>query len=580
MERAKTPLDLKPVSEIKGTFFVPSYQRGYRWGRDEVELLLNDIYGLMDAEKEQEYCLQPIVVINDGEKYELIDGQQRLTTIYLIYMYLYKSFQGFFTKPDFSLIYQNRNGSKAFLEEIDLTRATEYIDFWFMCEAYKTIDRWFSARDKQMAAIKILEFFKSKVKVIWYEIDSGLGMDGNALFTRLNIGKIPLTSAELVKAMFLCKESESELEVQKQQEIALQWDNIEKELHDDSLWSFLTNHDSADYQTRIDLVLDLISNKADNEKEKYATFFYFDQQRKNAKDKKEWRTEIWRKIEHTFLVLKDWYEDHDYYHKIGFLIASEEVTLRTIYEDSINKTKSDFQKSLNERIKNVIHIGKNYGELSYEHDYEAIYRLLLLFNIESVRKIDHKAQRFPFDQFKKTEDGKVVWSLEHIHAQQSEGLNDRKQQKEWIANHIKALNTIGGNPLLVDRMEAFLQDDAARKEDFIKLQQETMDLLSERGGVDYKHTIANLALLNNRDNAALNNSVFAVKRDLIIEMDRAGQFIPFCTKMVFLKYYSSSEGNQLHFWGQKDREAYVAKIYETLKEYMSEPILLVREERQ
>ena len=61
-------------------------------------------------------------------------------------------------------------------------------------------------------------------------------------------------------------------------------------------------------------------------------------------------------------------------------------------------------------------------------------------------------------------------------------------------------------------------------------------------------------------------------------MDKAGQFIPFCTRMVFLKYYTPSEGNQLHFWGQKDREAYVAAIYKKLEKYMDEPILLEKEE--
>lgn len=61
-----------------------------------------------------------------------------------------------------------------------------------------------------------------------------------------------------------------------------------------------------------------------------------------------------------------------------------------------------------------------------------------------------------------------------------------------------------------------------------------------------------LALLNTADNAALNNSTFDVKRNDIIQMDKKGQYIPFCTKMVFLKYYTPSAENQLHFWGQAD----------------------------
>lgn len=71
-------LEPKLVGDISGQYFVPSYQRGYRWGREEVERLLDDIY----TNGDKNYCLQPIVVRrrNDGS-YELIDGQQRLTSL-------------------------------------------------------------------------------------------------------------------------------------------------------------------------------------------------------------------------------------------------------------------------------------------------------------------------------------------------------------------------------------------------------------------------------------------------------------------------------------------------------------------
>ncbi|HPE28535.1 MAG TPA: DUF1524 domain-containing protein, partial [Saccharofermentans sp.] len=91
------------------------------------------------------------------------------------------------------------------------------------------------------------------------------------------------------------------------------------------------------------------------------------------------------------------------------------------------------------------------------------------------------------------------------------------------------------------------------------------------------HSIANMALLNSSDNAALNNSTFDVKRNVIVEMDKNGQYIPFCTKMVFLKYYTPSAENQLHFWGHADRVAYVNAINAVLKEFLSEPITLEKE---
>ena len=86
-----------------------------------------------------------------------------------------------------------------------------------------------------------------------------------------------------------------------------------------------------------------------------------------------------------------------------------------------------------------------------------------------------------------------------------------------------------------------------------------------------------MALLNTQDNAALNNSTFDVKRNQIVEMIKEGKFIPYCTQMVFLKYYTPSNVNQVHFWGQADRDSYVKAINDVLKDYI-EPIVIFKEE--
>jgi len=106
---------------------------------------------------------------------------------------------------------------------------------------------------------------------------------------------------------------------------------------------------------------------------------------------------------------------------------------------------------------------------------------------------------------------------------------------------------------------------------------ETVQLLSVEGNTEYLHSIANLALLNTNDNAALNNSTFDVKRNQIIRMDKSGEYIPFCTKMVFLKYYTPSADNQLHFWGSKDRQAYIDEMNLVLKDYLPDPIVIEKE---
>lgn len=570
-------LDTILVGNIAGEFNIPSYQRGYRWGVDEVTRLLDDIY----ENGHKSYCLQPIVVKENNGKYELIDGQQRLTTLFILLQYI-KREANIPINSKYQLSYDIRDKSGEYLSDIREDIAEDNIDFFHMYQAYKTIDKWFEEReDKVVAAFDIYSFLSKYVKIIWYEIPAD-SKDAIDLFTRLNIGKIPLTSAELVKAMFLTEtnldvngkniELKQKLHEAKQNEISTQWDIIEKELHDESLWNFLTNSGGEKYKTRIDLVLDLISEKPDDCREKYYTFFYFDSLRKAEKE----LSKVWQEIQHTFLLLKDWYEDHDLYHKIGYLIASEykDGNLANIFKMSKGKTKTQFKDELDALITESIKIDGNYADLEYTkaQDRERITRLLLLFNVESVYEIDKKTQRFPFNQYKSFTSGKVVWSLEHIHAQNSEGLKTQEQWKLWLEKHMASVRAIANDKVeLLKEMQDAIDSSKLIRDEFNKISQKVYDVLTVKGDVSI-HSIANLALLNTADNAALNNATFDVKRNEIIRMDKAGQYIPFCTKMVFLKYYTPSESNQLHFWGIEDRIAYVENINRVLSKYLDEKI--------
>lgn len=568
MDSSQIILETKLVADIKGSFYVPSYQRGYRWGKDEVIRLLDDIY--MNGNKN--YCLQPVVVRKSDKGFELIDGQQRLTTLFILLTYIKKEY-----KPrievKFELTYETRENSAEFLQNINKATADSNIDFYHIYQAYKTIDDWFNSQeDSVVVADDIYGYLVKFVKIIWYEV--GENEDAIGLFTRLNIGKIPLTSAELVKAMFLSSDYKDKVSREKQEEISLQWDNMEKELHDDSLWYFLTNRTNMRYQTRIDLILDLISEKPADNREKYYTFFKIDEIGRTMS-----LDDLWRKIQQTFLILKDWYENHELYHKIGYLIASEKMTLQEIFKISAGKTKKEFRGTLDSYIRESIAIQGNYADLSYEKslDYKRISTLLLLFNVESVRLNGEHTQWFSFDKFKFDKKGKVAWSLEHIHAQQSEGLRTQEMWKEWLGLHIPSVKNVSEDVALVEAMQAAIDNPKLERTEFDELQQRVIELLSVQGNTEYLHSISNLALLRSDDNAALNNSTFDVKRNLIVNMDKEGQYIPFCTKMVFLKYYTPSEDNQLHFWGQADRKAYVKALNKVLAPYLAEPIAVTEE---
>ena len=570
---SEVKLETMWVDWIKGKFFVPAYQRGYRWEKNEVERLLEDVYNLkgINGQPSQNYCLQPVVVKKLGENYfEVIDGQQRLTTLFLIYNYMFEIGGNFFGAPKFSLEYETRGKSKNFLANVkeNLNRREENIDFHFMANAYESIKNWFENKGEQSVTMPdIKNLFAHNVKIIWYEVDGS--EDAPALFARLNIGKIPLTNAELVKAMFLSR-SNKKIDRRKQEEIALQWDNIEKELHNNSLWYFLTNNSPEKYQTRMDLVLDLISGKRMNDRDKYSTFNYFNKLRESKN-----LEQVWQEIVQTFLLLKDWKENHELYHKIGYLISSGHKNISNIYIESKNKTKKLFSSRLDELIKESIALkdGKNYSELTYTEDKELIRRLLLLFNVESVRQIEKQSQWFPFDKFKVGDDGKISWSLEHIHALQTPKGNQDFWRK-WLELHKKSLELLqDDNSDLTNEIEKLLKLKNLTYEKFQPLQEKIIKKFSPTDeDSDYVESISNLALLKCEENSALGNSTFDVKRNFIIEMDMHGEFIPFCTKMAFLKYYTKSEQNQIHFWSQTDRESYLQAIDKVLKNYLAEPI--------
>ena len=194
-------LELKLVGDITGKFFVARYQRGFRWGPLEVECLLNDIW----ESKGSPYCLQPVVVKRrSAAEWELVDGQQRLTTIYLIFLFMQREhLQN--AALNYAITYETRPGSETYLKELDPAHIDDNIDYHHLYVAYDCIRRWFDAHGarRQYVANKFYDFLFENVRVIWYEAPQEL--DSTTLFTRLNVGRIPLTDAELFKALLLSR---------------------------------------------------------------------------------------------------------------------------------------------------------------------------------------------------------------------------------------------------------------------------------------------------------------------------------------------------------------------------------------
>lgn len=600
-------LEEKIIGDITGEFVIEAYQRGYRWSKDEIEHLLEDIDEIHDG---QNYCLQPVVVKNKSGVYELIDGQQRLTTLYLVMKYL-----SLYMDLKYSIEYTTRKseyghmGSKKLLENIDtidLSSLSSNIDELFIKKAYAIISDWFKGEKSKMNSFsgKLQKY----VTIIWYEVDAE--EDSVGIFTRLNIGKISLTNAELVKALFLSKGKKDDrgiyagnpygIDDKKQHEIALQWDAMEKGLHDSKFWAFITNEKENRYPIHMELFFDIMENKPADECSFYTFNRFYDRFKISTN-----RTETWETIVRYYQQLWEWYKDFNLYHQIGYLVAIG-YNIKGLLDIAMNKDnpikKSDFKEIILKKIcQSVIFVQNNgeqiedidYADLSYEHHSDYIHILLLLFNVETIRQKGDEDNRFPFERYK----NEGTWSLEHIHAQNSESLKTNREWRDWLVLHKRSLAGLmktyeEDSPKyqsiskIIDKINCVIShiDDKNYKgsirDEFSAIASAVVDILSDGNDKTQMHSLSNMALLTVGENAALNNSTFDVKRIKVLDMDKAGDYIPICTKNVFMKYYSSSD-TKLHFWSEEDRKCYIEAMNNVLyhrKDANGNEVKLIKEE--
>lgn len=573
---------LKSIRELLGMkFFITSYQRGYRWSPLQVNQLLDDINEFEkkdNKEKGEFYCLQPIVVKRraDHDDYEVIDGQQRLTTIFIVLKALEDALKIVFPNCElFYLEYETRKTSSQFLNTLstETAKAEDNIDFFHMKQAYDTVKKWFLKEGNADRRINILQTLLShrleneldvekNVRVIWYEVDEKDSSNSSVdIFSRLNIGKIPLTNAELIKALFLQKKNFDEDDCSlkqvslKQLQIATEWDNIEKRLQQDDFWYFISNG-CADrkYECRIEYIFDLMKNKQKNA-DPFYTFRAFSDELKNTQI-----DTVWYDVKKYIMTFEEWYADSKLYHYVGFLISCGK-SVKELKNASETKGRSAFENYLIDEIKEYINIEDELENLRYSEDKDVIKRILLLFNIQTILCTQESKMRFPFLLFKKES-----WDVEHVCSQTDKSISSVKERKEWAEDVSENLCFIDATEeelsLIEDLKNENKIDDIRFNECFAKFHK----LLGEDKIVE-KDSISNLTLLDAKTNRSYKNAYFPIKRLRIIENDKNGVFVPIATKNLFLKYYSKQAGNVTRFT-ETDANSYIAEIKRTLGEFL------------
>ena len=638
-------------------FFIPSYQRGYRWTEKQVGDLLRDLLCFandyanegQDKKQDQFYCLQPIIArpITDEHRlrsifgndyneqiaehgvWEIIDGQQRLTTIYLLYKYLLdqKGWDEQKLKEEedgkelYHISYATREGSTAFLESLTEKKINEgleeeskqNVDFFHMANAFKYIGEWIMTDGKAINKRYQLggsldnirtSFFKllngmtdtkgGSVQVLWYEIAEEKEKSDIKEFQKINTGKIRLTDAELIKGLFLLRRNFTDGDKYiKQSELALEWEFVENTLHANNFWYFLQKKGS-DMPNRIDLLFNLIYKKQmlkdvaeeewedklkeideklqDTRQSEIFRFYYNRFEGKLGEELQHEVAEAWREVMELFRTLDDWFCSPTTYNYIGLLSqCGEDLCRLVLFFDQMSETacREEFVDYLKSRISYHLRGVKVDTEkrriLNEYKEHDNIYKILLTLNIHLLN-----------------EQNRLLASESDVYKFPFDVLS----AQNWDIEHVDSFHT---NALkrdadkeewirtaMDDRSEELSDEEKALVTQ--KLEEKGLDeainILKKNAqeveaDAEIKNSIGNLTLLDAETNRSYGNSLFCTKRRIIIERIKQGVFVPVATQYIFAKFFDK-KGTNRSLWTQEDMEAYHQYVYDIITNYLSE----------
>lgn len=519
---------------------IPSYQRGYKWEAKNVEDLLNDIDSINNEDKKY-HCLHNLTIIEKENEWEIIDGQQRLTTIFLILKYLGKGY--------YSLSYKIRNETKCFLNNeneinniiIDLkndkykdkdlfedikSKNKDYNkqDIYYICQALFTIHNWFNKNYKDKS-LDIEEFTKKLENVYFYKHEIKTNITSEAVFSNLNSGRVPLTNIELIKADLIINISESKMKTEEnknemkveEKEILINeirsnigrlWDEMESWLAQDEVWYWIApkNKSVNKLSLLFHLCSELKENKNINYKDIYEKYYNHVYDGNSKCDYSKIET-IWNKIKNYYYTIKDWYLDNDMYHLIGIIVSFGIEINEFIENNSDIKNKNELKNKLKNKIiehlkltneNNELKLGnRDYLDLNFEEDKTSINKIFILLNCLEGYNNNNKFNehfRYRFDIH-----NKYNWSIEHIIPQ--------NPTKETISAYFN------------DMILYFINRDETKEEDLEKINKKIIDNFNlseiEYNCNDKKELTKKLifSLENNKDNELKEKLIEEIKKE-------------------------------------------------------------------
>lgn len=504
-------------------FYVSYYQRGYRWREEQVRQLLDDLRDFQPTDEVPSYFLQVLIRSPRHQEngktihWNVVDGQQRLTTIGLILEYL-----------NFDSRIQ-----------MDYDREIASLDKYFMDKAKKTIQVWFTENCGFSLHLynTLKEAFFLLYDLPFISNETERDKIENSSFSDINSGKLPARDSELVKCVLLTPQKDEPIEITKRR--AVEWDEMERALQDEDFFAFLTSKnapDQDDRMTRLFLAAGLVPSEKDRTNAIFPYLAVF--QRKCPAIVS--RREIWEKIANSFALFKGWYRDNTTFHAIGWYLHQNDNGINNFELGKVKNRIAEIIKKFDATKKD---------EDLYNNNKDYANSLLFLFNCAYAWRTIHI--RYDFFKHNKV----ISWSLEHMRATNVKSLN-REEFNAYIPVCIK------------DKHDDFTFENYEKENNERRGEYFLAEHLGENEyPKDADNTLGNLASLPQNLNSSLNNKLFRDKREEILKWyfdTKQDFFVPPATVAVFAKLFPGMEKDKPHLTCH-DKDQYFDFIGNTIK---------------
>ncbi|MCH5175864.1 MAG: DUF262 domain-containing protein [Prevotellaceae bacterium] len=623
-----------------GKYYIGPYQRGYKWSSqskyDQVPQLLKDVQKAWQASLDGnggkrgaeggEYYLQYVTVLKKkGEAvYEVIDGQQRLTTLAIVFDRLHHRCNEIesigegrmeYSRYDVDMV-SSADGIEANDElcmageglfdkikrfdskiEADKKKGEKTVamddtqDLYYITSAVLCIDEFFAGMTDEDVK-SYADFLKKSVKIILNRESDFVTPE--EVFVNLNGNSVGLTNAYLIKGLLLTRsvntvsphgEAYSYFMVMEQRKVnGRVWDEIQNWVEQPDVARFFFGEDENGMEHLLTLLMKKNGGFTDEKQtvtdmmDGLRLFNKYNEVVVKDEDAIRWLNDL----RHSYHKLRSWHEDADVYNLLGFVLFPKKE--KKTFEERINilvhclgTNNEDTMKYLAGEALNVLpdlELLEN-KKIGYHTNSARLTPLLLSLSVFP-EGFEKRFERYHQANKSKAEDGVLMlqkfnfpeydrqhWTYEHIRPQnpKDDDLTLHADVKEMVLKMYE--NHARENGLQPD-------DNVISEinEGCIKDVRQSLSFLYPE--LDDEDSMGNMALLSREVNSAINNNPYLIKRFMIFHKASEGAFIPPHTMAVFTKAINVTSADKqlsvdLMNWNNDDVEAHIEFMKERNK---------------